>query len=543
MRRCVVAGLLSVLLGMPLGVLAGCASSTPAPRTAGPVQRFVAQGAGAAAYQSQPPEGPGLLGPHALRVGRGLERAMASSGRTLEPDARLAQLAAWMIETLAPNGEPAPYEARELWARHLGLPEPSPHVLVLAGGDPATLEQHIEEDAGAALPKLRYTHYGAATADGPTGAQVVRVLSWRWASLQPLPRSVPVGTTLRVRGTLIEGFGQPQLVVTDPSGQSRRLPAQQGAAYDAEIVASTPGALRVELLVSGERGPAPAIKVHVYVGMPPPSEVSVQSSGGESVELDAEGFEVRLRELVEQERARAGVAKLTSEPRLVAIARAHGKDMREHGFVGHTSPTTGTAAERVARAGVRTALVLENVGRGYTPEEVHQSLLDSPGHRANVVSADATHVGIGAVVEREGGRAAYLATEIFVRLSTRIDVDDAPDELFERLNQVRARSKRRALKDDEALAEICAAAAAEFFTNPAATQKALVAQISKQAGSRARGYTRLAAVMTLVSSLDEAAAIEALLDPAARAVGLGVAQGSRADTIENAIAVVAILAY
>jgi hypothetical protein len=49
--------------------------------------------------------------------------------------------------------------------------------------------------------------------------------------------------------------------------------------------------------------------------------------------------------------------------------------------------------------------------------------------------------------------------------------------------------------------------------------------------------------MTLVSSLDEAAAIAELLDPAARAVGLGVAQGSRPDTIENAIAVVAILAY
>ena len=49
--------------------------------------------------------------------------------------------------------------------------------------------------------------------------------------------------------------------------------------------------------------------------------------------------------------------------------------------------------------------------------------------------------------------------------------------------------------------------------------------------------------MVLVSSLDEAAAVEGLLDPSVRALGLGVAQGSRPDTFENAIAVVVVLAY
>jgi uncharacterized protein YkwD len=389
-----------------------CASSTPTPRVPGPPQRFVTQGAGAAAYESQPPDGPALLGPHALRVGRGLEHAMVATGRPLAPDPRLAQLAARLLESLAPDGEPAPYEARELWARHLGLPEPSPHVLVLAGGDPATLEEHIESDATSALPKLRYTHYGAATADGPGGAKVALVLSWRWASLSALPRSVAVGTTLRVRGRLVDGFGDPQLVVTEPSGRSRRLPAQQGPTFDVEVVASASGSLRVELLASGAQGPAPVINVPVYVGQPPPTEVTVQSSGAQDgTELDTDAFERRLRELVDEERSRAGVRRLSNEPRLTAIARAHGVDMREHGFVGHTSPNTGTAADRVARAGVRTGLVLENVGRGYTPEEVHQSLLDSPGHRENVVSADATHAGVGVVIEREGERAAYLATE------------------------------------------------------------------------------------------------------------------------------------
>ena len=197
----------------------------------------------------------------------------------------------------------------------------------------------------------------------------------------------------------------------------------------------------------------------------------------------------------------------------------------------------------MARAGVRTGLVLENVGRGYTPEEVHQSLLDSPGHRANVVSPDATHLGVGAVIEEEGGRAAYLATELFVRLGSTIDVTAAPAELLEKLNAARAQHKLRALTLEPALSQLAAQGAAELFASAAATQKTIVEHVSRQASSRARGYKRLATVMILVSSLDEAAALDALLDPAARGVGLGVAQGSRKDAIENAIAVVAVIAY
>jgi hypothetical protein len=49
--------------------------------------------------------------------------------------------------------------------------------------------------------------------------------------------------------------------------------------------------------------------------------------------------------------------------------------------------------------------------------------------------------------------------------------------------------------------------------------------------------------MTVVSAAEEATNIETLLDPKARGLGLGLAQGTRSDTIENAIAVVALIGY
>jgi hypothetical protein len=49
--------------------------------------------------------------------------------------------------------------------------------------------------------------------------------------------------------------------------------------------------------------------------------------------------------------------------------------------------------------------------------------------------------------------------------------------------------------------------------------------------------------MTVVAALDEVAGIEALFDPRARALGVGVAQGSREDTVDDAIAVVILIGY
>ncbi len=72
--------------------------------------------------------------------------------------------------------------------------------------------------------------------------------------------------------------------------------------------------------------------------------------------------------------------------------------MAAHGYVGHVSPRTGDVTRRFERAGIRAAVVRENVARGYGPRQIHDSLMRSPGHRANLLADDVTHVGIGVVV-------------------------------------------------------------------------------------------------------------------------------------------------
>jgi uncharacterized protein YkwD len=88
---------------------------------------------------------------------------------------------------------------------------------------------------------------------------------------------------------------------------------------------------------------------------------------------------------------------VVADPRLTAIARAHSRDMVDHDFVGHVSPRTGTAMDRVHRAGLAPELVLENVGRAYAAEEAESGFLASPGHRGNLLDPRARLLGVGIV--------------------------------------------------------------------------------------------------------------------------------------------------
>ena len=88
------------------------------------------------------------------------------------------------------------------------------------------------------------------------------------------------------------------------------------------------------------------------------------------------------------------------------------------------------------------------------------------------------------------------------------------------------------------------AADAYFRVSEGSSRQEMTEQLNRRAAQKAGGrYTRLAALMTVVTRLEEAAGISALLDPRARGIGIGVAQGTRSDSVENAIVVVILIGY
>jgi uncharacterized protein YkwD len=129
----------------------------------------------------------------------------------------------------------------------------------------------------------------------------------------------------------------------------------------------------------------------------------------------AQEAEARLLALLNRDRAAAGLPPLALDTRLAEAARAHSRDMADHDFVAHISPTTGSAVERVGRVGLAPDLLLENVGRAYSAEDAESGFMASPGHRGNILDRRARFIGIGVAVGRElAGSVPLFVTQLMM---------------------------------------------------------------------------------------------------------------------------------
>jgi uncharacterized protein YkwD len=111
---------------------------------------------------------------------------------------------------------------------------------------------------------------------------------------------------------------------------------------------------------------------------------------------------VRATVLVAVNAARAehGLRSVEADGRLAAAAQAHAEDMLRNGYYDHRSLDGTGAGERVRAAGypARRA-VAENIAKGlFTPIEVVERWLASPGHRRNILRPAAASLGVGVAV-------------------------------------------------------------------------------------------------------------------------------------------------
>ncbi|MFD8333501.1 CAP domain-containing protein [Streptomyces solisilvae] len=115
--------------------------------------------------------------------------------------------------------------------------------------------------------------------------------------------------------------------------------------------------------------------------------------------------------LTNAERAAARLAPLAQDPRLAAAAQAHSDDMVARDFYSHTGPEGHQPWDRARAAGATHRGIGENIACGQrSPAEVVRGWMDSPGHRANILKPDFTHIGVG---HATGSRAGTYWTQVF----------------------------------------------------------------------------------------------------------------------------------
>ena len=120
-----------------------------------------------------------------------------------------------------------------------------------------------------------------------------------------------------------------------------------------------------------------------------------------------------LLQLVNEERAKHDLPALRRDGKLTALARSHTRDMIKNRFFGHRSPVSGDMDARVEAAGIRALVIGENIARGENSLRIHRSLMGSPGHRANILRREFTHVGISAIADPQPVGTTFAVTQLF----------------------------------------------------------------------------------------------------------------------------------
>jgi len=121
--------------------------------------------------------------------------------------------------------------------------------------------------------------------------------------------------------------------------------------------------------------------------------------------------ERQMFELVNDERVGAGLKALIWDDRLLPVARQHSEEMFKLKYFAHQSPVSGSPFDRLKTAGIGYARAGENLAYAQSVSVAHRGLMQSEGHRANILRPEFTHVAIGIIGAGPYGR---MFTQLFV---------------------------------------------------------------------------------------------------------------------------------
>ena len=138
----------------------------------------------------------------------------------------------------------------------------------------------------------------------------------------------------------------------------------------------------------------------------PGQKVNIPDLGG------TKSIESQVIQLTNQERAKYGLKPFTANWELSRVARYKAMDMRDKNYFSHTSPTYGSPFDMIKNFGLSYRSAAENIAAGQTtPAAVVKAWMNSPGHRANILSTSTNQIGVGYA---KGGSYGYYWVQMFI---------------------------------------------------------------------------------------------------------------------------------
>lgn len=501
----------------------------------------LAPGTPAAQAYNDPPIAPPPRSPLADAVIREVGRVSAEIGKPAPaPDGRLYAAARELAE-VAPRRGPLAYPVIEFALQRHGIIEPSPHLFIVWG--PSSEDWvigRVAEQLPALLGSSPYARLGVGVAR--RGDDEVTVLAFQPSFIEtgPIPRRLEPGGRVHLEAAIRAPYTDPEMFVTREDGNVQRLVlASVGPkGFRAELACGrNRGRQQVEITAADQGGATVMANFPVWCGEEPPSSIKVELDADDTAPVaSAEDAEQRLAEMVNRDREKHGLPPLAIDKRVAEVARAHSRDMRETGVVAHISPTTGSAGDRVRAGGIKSSVVLENLARARSVGEAEGGLMNSPGHRANILSRDVTHMGLGVELGGEvAGMRELFVTQLFIRTPARIDHRQTRDQVADIVKRVRPLDEDRELS---LVAQGVAEGVAGGLTPAEAS-----AEASARLATMRLPYSKVTTQVSTVADLSAFKPTRTLSQRSLVAFGVGVAQGDHDVIGESAIHVVLVFGH
>ena len=136
----------------------------------------------------------------------------------------------------------------------------------------------------------------------------------------------------------------------------------------------------------------------------------------------------RMLELVNQERQRRDLPPLVWSKELARLARRHAEDMKRAGRLSHLSlADNADYSDRLVAADLPALTAAENIARGKDIDDAHSGLMNSAGHRRNILNPALERIGIG-VAGDEARRTIWICQD-FATLIPRLSDSEARQHL------------------------------------------------------------------------------------------------------------------
>lgn len=126
---------------------------------------------------------------------------------------------------------------------------------------------------------------------------------------------------------------------------------------------------------------------------------------------DFAGMEEEMLALINSERAKNSLSPLVMDSQVRQVARMKSQDMVDNDYFSHYSPTYGSPFDMMDEFGIKYVAAGENIAGNSTVEKAHTALMNSAGHRKNILNSQFTHIGIGI---KKSDKYGYVFTQMFI---------------------------------------------------------------------------------------------------------------------------------